>query len=147
MVRRPAGQETVLIAYTDALTGIEERHLQGFFVGWQQPPSPEKHLRLLRGSDRVALAIDTETGQVVGFVTALTDGVQSAFIPLLEVLPAYQGRGIGQTLMRRMLERLAHIPNIDLMCDPDVMPFYERFGMTPATGMVIRQRGARADAM
>lgn len=86
------------------------------------------------------LAIDPETGQVVGFVTALTDGVQSAFIPLLEVLPEYQGRGIGQALMNQMLERLARIPNIDLMCDPDVVPFYERFGMTRATGMVMRRR-------
>lgn len=127
-----------MIEYTDSLAGIEPHHLRGFFVGWWEPPSPEKHLRLLRGSDYVVLAIDMETGQVVGFITALTDGVQSSFIPLLEVLPAYQQRGIGQSLMRELLVRLTSIPNIDLMCDPDVVPFYERFGMIPATGMVRR---------
>ena len=126
------------ITYTDDLAGIDPRHLHGFFVGWWEPPSPEKHLRLLQGSAHVVLAIDTETGQVVGFITALTDGVQSAFIPLLEVLPAYQRRGIGQELVRRMLDRLADIPNIDLLCDPDLTSFYERFGMAPATGMMIR---------
>ena len=129
-----------MIEYTDSLAGIEPHHLHGFFVGWWEPPTPDKHLRLLRGSDHVVLAIDAEAGRVVGFVTALTDGVQSAFIPLLEVLPEYQRRGIGQELMRLMLDRLDAIPNVDLMCDPDVMPFYERFGMTPATGMVIRRR-------
>lgn len=85
------------------------------------------------------LAVDTATGQVVGFVTALTDGVLSGFIPLLEVLPAYQGRGIGQALMQRMLARLEHLPNVDLLCDPDVVPFYERFGMKGVAGMVLRR--------
>ena len=128
-----------MIDYTDSLDGIEPRHVAGFFVGWPHPPSPETHLRLLAGSDHIELAIDRETGQVVGFVTALTDGVLSGFIPLLEVLPAYQGRGIGRALMTRMLERLGALPNVDLLCDPDVVPFYERLGMKPAGGMVLRR--------
>jgi len=128
-----------MIDYTDSLAGIDPRHLDGFFVGWPHPPSPETHLRLLAGSDYVVLALDVETGRVIGYVTALTDGVISSFIPLVEVLPAYQGRGIGQGLMTRMLERLSHLPNVDLLCDPDVMPFYERFGMKPCVGTVLRR--------
>ena len=128
-----------MIDYTDSLDSIETRHLKGFFVGWPHPPSPETHLRLLSGSDYVVLAIDVETGQVVGFVTALTDGVLSGFIPLLEVLPTYQRRGIGQMLMTRMLDRLGHLANVDLLCDPDVVPFYERFGMMPVQGMALRR--------
>jgi len=128
-----------VIDYTDSLAGIGPEHLEGFFVGWPHPPSPETHLRLLSGSDHVVLARDVETGRVIGFVTALTDGVLSGFIPLLEVLPAYQGRGIGQELMTRMLDRLGHLPNVDLLCDPDVAPFYERFGMNPVGGMVLRR--------
>jgi GNAT superfamily N-acetyltransferase len=128
-----------MIDYTDSLVGIDPRNLDGFFVGWPHPPSPETHLRLLAGSDYVVLALDAETGRVIGYVTALTDGVISSFIPLLEVLPAYQGRGIGQGLMTRMLERLSDLPNVDLLCDPDVMPFYERFGMKPVGGMVLRR--------
>ncbi len=128
-----------MIDYTDSLDGIEPRHVAGFFVGWPHPPSPETHLRLLAGSDHIELAIDRETGQVVGFVTALTDGVHSGFIPLLEVLPAYQGRGVGRALMTRMLDRLGALPNVDLLCDPDVVPFYERLGMIPAGGMVLRR--------
>ena len=129
-----------MIDYTDSLDGIEPRHVAGFFVGWPHPPSPETHLRLLAGSDHIELAIDRETGQVVGFVTALTDGVLSGFIPLLEVLPAYQGRGVGRALMTRMLDRLRNLPNVDLLCDPDVVPFYERLGMKPAgRAMVLRR--------
>ena len=128
-----------MIDYTDSLAGIDPRHLDGFFVGWPHPPSPETHLRLLAGSDYVVLAFDVETGRVIGYATALTDGAISSFIPLLEMLSAYQGRGIGQGLMTRMLERLGHLPNGDLLCDPDVMPFYERFGMKPCVGMVLRR--------
>jgi GNAT superfamily N-acetyltransferase len=128
------------IAYADDPGGVEARQLRGFFVGWPRPLSPEAHRRLLAGSDLVVLAIDTDAERVVGFVPALTDGVLTGFIPLLEVLPAYQGQGIGRALMTRMLDRLGDLPNVDLMCDPDVMPFYERFGMRPASGMVIRRR-------
>ena len=49
-----------MIHYTDSLDGIETRQLDGFFVGWPHPPSPETHLRLLSGSDHVVLAIDVE---------------------------------------------------------------------------------------
>ena len=128
-----------MIDYTDSLAGVEPRHLSGFFVGWPHPPSPETHLRLLAGSDQIVLAIDRETGQVVGYVTALTDGVLSGFIPLLEVLPAYQGQGVGRALMTRILDRLGALANVDLLCDPDVMPFYERFGMKPVGGMALRR--------
>lgn len=129
-----------MIDYTDSLDGIEPRQLQGFFVGWQHPFPPERHLEMLARSDLAQLAVDSSTGQVVGFVAALTDGVQGAFITLLEVLPDYQGQGVGQALMEQMLARLSHIQTIELMCDADLIPFYERFGMNPATGMVLRRR-------
>ena len=71
--------------HTDSLAGIETGHLEEFFVDWPHPLSPETHLRLLAGSDHIVLAIDREHGQVIGFVTALTDGVPSGSIPLLAV--------------------------------------------------------------
>src|SRR4051812_15100168 len=117
-----------MITYSDSLTNITAEHLRGvFFVGWGNPPSPETHLRVLQGSAHVVLARDGE--QVVGYITALSDGVLAAYIPHLEVLPAYQGQGIGSELLRRMLDVLKHIYMIDLICDPDVQPFYKRLGM------------------
>lgn len=75
---------------------------------------------------------------VVGFINAVSDGVHAAYIPLLETLEPYQGRGIGSELVRRMLDSLRHLYQIDLMCDDDVRPFYERFDMMPAGGMIVR---------
>jgi ribosomal protein S18 acetylase RimI-like enzyme len=128
------------VRYTASLRGITADHLSGFFVGWPQPPSPETHLRILAGSDHVLLAIDDASGQVIGFINALSDGTLSAFIPLLEVLPEYQGRGIGSELVRRMLARLEGLYGVDLVCDDDLRPFYERFDMFAVTGMVLRRQ-------
>ncbi len=113
--------------------------LRGFFEGWRKPRTPEVHLEILSGSDLIVLAVDQNAGKVVGFITALTDGVQAAFIPLLEVSPDYRGQGIGSTLVREMLAKLEGLPSIDLMCDPGLQAFYERFGMSPSVGMIIRQ--------
>jgi ribosomal protein S18 acetylase RimI-like enzyme len=130
-----------MIRYVDALGGIAPEQVTGFFVGWRDPLPPEEHLRMLAGSDRVVLAIDEEAERVVGFIAALTDEVQGAFITLLEVLPDYQRRGIGEGLMRRMLDdHLGDIQTIELMCDPELVPFYARFGMKPSSGMVLRRR-------
>lgn len=127
-----------MIVYTDAVQDISSTQLSGFFVGWPNPPTPETHLRLLHGSDHVLLAVDDATGQVIGFITALSDGVLAAYIPLLEVLPAYQGQGIGSELVRRMLERLRSLYMVDLLCDPELQPWYERFGLQRASGMLVR---------
>lgn len=127
-----------MIRYSDSKAGVTPDMLQGFFQGWKSPRTPEEHLEMLKNSTHVMLAIDTETDRVVGLVTALTDHVQAAFIPLLEVLPEYQHQGIGTELVSRMLQKLKGIPCIDLTCDPAMQKFYARFGMAPSAGMVIR---------
>jgi ribosomal protein S18 acetylase RimI-like enzyme len=127
------------IRYTDNLAGITPDLLTGFFEGWCAPLTPERHLRLLKGSRHVVLAIDDSTGRVVGFINAVTDGTHSAFIPLLEVLRPYRGQGIGRNLVAEMLHRLREYPCIDLTCDPQLQPFYEKLGLMRSTGMILRE--------
>ncbi len=127
-----------MIRYTDALDGITADHLtRGFFEGWGNPPSPEVHHRVLKGSTHVWIA-RAEGTPVVGYITAITDGVLAAYIPHLEVLPAYRKQGIGGELVRRMIATLRDFYMIDLICDADVQPFYQRLGMRPYTGMILR---------
>jgi ribosomal protein S18 acetylase RimI-like enzyme len=127
-----------VIRYTDSLDGITADKLAGFFVGWPNPPAPATHFRILQGSYRVWLAVDADSDNVIGFISAISDGVLAAFIPNLEVLPEYQGQGIGTELVKRMFDSLKHLYSIDLICDEDVRPFYERLKMRSATGMVLR---------
>jgi ribosomal protein S18 acetylase RimI-like enzyme len=132
------------VSYTESLSGVTADQLRGgFFAGWPNPPTPESHLRILAGSSAVILARAND-GQVVGFITAVSDGVSCAYIPHLEVLAAYQGRGIGTELARRMLAKLRQLYMIDLVCDPSVQPFYERLGLRAVVGMVQRNYDRQA---
>jgi ribosomal protein S18 acetylase RimI-like enzyme len=125
-----------VIQYQTSLEGIRADQLEGFFVGWPNPPTAATHLEILKRATHVVLAMDGSS--VVGFVTAISDGILCAYIPLLEVLPTHQHQGIGSELMRRMLEMLHEIYMIDLLCDPDLQAFYSKVGMEESTGMLVR---------
>lgn len=127
-----------MIYYVETAESIQPSQLDGFFVGWPNRPSRETHLLILKRAYRVVLAIDERTNQVVGFINAVGDGVLTAYIPLLEVLPAYQNQGIGSELVRRMLAQAKDLYMVDLICDPELQPFYERFGMFSRVGMAKR---------
>ena len=127
------------IKYVDDINEITSEQLHGFFVGWKLPITSERHYEILRGSTHFIVAFDENEDKAVGCITALSDGVLSAFIPLLEVLPEYKNRGIGSELLRRMLKKLDNIVNIDLTCDSGLQPFYERFKMSRSSGMILRK--------
>ena len=127
------------IAYTSNISKLTPQNLEGgFFVGWKKRVSPAEHLGILINSYKTWVAIDETTGNVVGFINAISDGVLSAYIPLLEVLPSYQRRGIGKELIRRMIDDLSQFYMVDVICDENVQPFYESFGMFRHKSMILR---------
>jgi len=125
-----------MIEYIDSLETVTPAMLDGFFVGWPDRPGNETMLKILHGSYKVWLAFDD--GKCVGFVNAISDGINTAFIPLLEVLPDYKGRGIGTELMRRMDKSLSHLYATVLQCDDGVVPFYSRIGYMKGSAMYKR---------
>jgi ribosomal protein S18 acetylase RimI-like enzyme len=127
------------VTYQADLAAITPADLLGFFEGWPSPPSPDQHLALLENSYRRVLARDEDTGRVIGFINAISDGVLSAYVPLLEVLPEYRHRGIGSGLVERMLEALSELYMVDVVADADLVPFYERFGFVAGTALMIRR--------
>ena len=126
------------IKYIHSAENIEHLKLNGFFVDWPDSPSPQRHLDILRASHGVELAIDTSTNQVVGFINVISDGIYSAYIPLLEVLPAYQGQGIGKELLNRIVARYHHLYILDACCDESVEEFYASKDFIKVSGMVRR---------
>ena len=108
----------------------------GFFVGWPNPPPDERFRAILMHSDHVWMAIDQH--KMVGFVTMITDKVFYGFVPLLEVLPAYQGKGIGSTLITLMKQTGHYLYAIDLVCDDAKVALYERNGFRKSNGMMLR---------
>ena len=124
------------ITYTDKIEYLVANQLEGFFVGWPKHPDPEAHLEILNRSYTTWLAFDQD--HCVGFINALSDGLFYAYIPLLEVLPEYQGHGIGTELVRRMIETLESLYAIDIVCDESVAHFYKAIGFSRCVGMVKR---------
>jgi len=120
-----------------SLDGITPAQLHGFFEGWPNPPTPETLHHLLAHSYRISLAVE-EDGRVVGLAQAISDGVLTAFIPMLEVHTSHRGQGLGTELTRHLLEQLNHLYGVDLSCDDDVVPFYERLGLKRANAMYLR---------
>jgi GNAT superfamily N-acetyltransferase len=96
-------------------------------------------LDILQGSSHVVLALDSKSNKVIGFTTAISDSVLCSFVSLLEVQPDYQGRGIGQELMRRVLAQLKESYAIDLVCDKELSSFYQKFEMFPSIAMSLRK--------
>ncbi|MDX8046838.1 GNAT family N-acetyltransferase [Gracilibacillus sp. S3-1-1] len=124
--------------YTYSLDDISADMLEGFFVGWPNKPSMATHLKLLQSSSHIVLALDDKKQKVVGFITAISDGILSAYIPFLEVLPDYQNNGIGKVLVEKMFKELEDLYMIDLCCDDALVPYYEKIGMNKVNGMSIR---------
>jgi ribosomal protein S18 acetylase RimI-like enzyme len=127
-----------MMIYKNSLDGISSDMLEGFFVDWPNSPNAQTHLKLLQNSSKVVIALDDHTNQVVGFITAISDGILSAYIPFLEVLPEYKNKGIGKELVKQMLKELDDIYMVDLCCDDDLVPYYEKFGMIKSNGMLVR---------
>ena len=124
------------IQYTDSLNNIKSSQLNGFFVGWEKRPSHEVLFKVLNSSDHIVLAVYDD--KVVGFATAISDGVLSAYIPLVEVLPEYKKKGIGSALVEHLLKKLENIYMIDLLCDEEVEGFYKKFGFHKTSAMMLR---------
>jgi GNAT superfamily N-acetyltransferase len=132
----------VRIEYRTSAADLRWEQLDGFFVGWEVRPSAATLLEHLERSYRCAIAVDTSGDRVVGFASAVSDGLLAAYIPLVEVLPGWHERGIGTELMNVLLDQLKHLYMVDLACEDDVRPFYEKLGMTATTAMIRRNRRA-----
>lgn len=85
------------------------------------------HMIWIRSTKQSRLA---KMGQMVGFARATSDGVLSATIWDVAILPAWQRCGLGRALMERLTARLVQddIPTITLYAEPNVVGLYEKLG-------------------
>jgi GNAT superfamily N-acetyltransferase len=101
-------------------------------VWWTAARSSEAVDRMIEGSDVVVGLVDSASDRLVGFARAITDGVFLAVVLDVIVAPDVRGAGHGARLMDELLARpeLAGADSIELVCQPDLIEFYRRFGFT-----------------
>ena len=141
-MRRRLSFRSVMITYCKAHDAIDIPQLGALFIsagwGWRAE-DPVKLAATVEGSRYVVAAKDGD--RLVGFARAISDGVTNAYVTTVAVLPAYQGRGIGAELVKRLLEGKETIRFV-LHANPDVQDFYRKLGFEDAPDMFVRDRRA-----
>ena len=66
--------------------------------------------------------------RLIGYARVLTDDVYRAFLEDVVVDEAYRGQKIGDEMIRRLLERIAHVEDVILTTGENRRAFYERLG-------------------
>ena len=79
--------------------------------------------------DNTSLWLGAWQGErLVGFVRVLSDDRYRAFIEDVIVDEAARGQGVGHQLIEQVMQRLAHIEEVMLVCEERLVPFYEQHG-------------------
>jgi predicted N-acetyltransferase YhbS len=74
----------------------------------------------------------------VGAGRALADGLDAAYLADIAVHPDHQGRGLGQAIVRDLVQQCHGHRKIILYANPGAEPFYRRLGFLPMnTAMAI----------
>ena len=80
-----------------------------------------------------------EGDRQVGFARAATDGVSFVYLADVYVLPGYRGRGLGEELVREMVERGPFAELKWLLHTSDMHPLYRKLGFTEPTPKVMER--------
>jgi predicted GNAT family N-acyltransferase len=91
---------------------------------------------MLAGTDLVVALIQRPGERLVGFARVLTDFVYEALVLDVIVTEELRGTGLGATLMNAIVNhpRLASVRTIELVCQPELVSFYARWGFTDKVG-------------
>jgi len=103
---------------------------------WMADRTPTDVLDLLEHSDLVVALTHRPTDRLLGFARILTDYTYVALVLDVIVDEAHRGSGLGAALMDAVIHhpRLADVRSVELVCQPDLVPFYRRWGFTEEVG-------------
>lgn len=123
----PTAADRCGIRYSDSPL-FQPEELQRLFltVGWASADYPQTLAKAMRGYGTVLSAWDS--GKLVGLIAAMDDGVMTAYVHYLLVDPAYQGLGIGKSLVQRLKEHYKDYLRITLNATLTAVPFYQAQG-------------------
>jgi predicted GNAT family N-acyltransferase len=91
---------------------------------------------MLAASDVVVGLVDAPSDRLVAFARAITDRRYLAVVLDVIVEPALRGHGLGAQLMHEILGRdeLRCVESVELVCQPELVGFYRRWGFTDHVG-------------
>jgi GNAT superfamily N-acetyltransferase len=136
-LRRPLGGSLELDDDSGRVDRAEVHRFLSEESYWAAGRARETQDRLVDEASRVVGLYDGD--RQVGFARAATDGVSFVYLADVYVLPGYRGRGLGEELVREMVERgpLAHLKW--LLHTSDMHPLYRKLGFTEPSPKVMER--------
>ncbi|HEV7652499.1 MAG TPA: GNAT family N-acetyltransferase [Actinophytocola sp.] len=103
---------------------------------WARDRSPDDVARMVAASDLVFGLVHRASRRLVGFARVITDDVYLALVLDVVVAAEFRGTGLGATLLDAVVghPRVAGVRSVELVCQPELMPFYRRWGFTEHVG-------------
>lgn len=92
--------------------------------------------RMLAASDLLFAVVKKESGSLVAFARVLTDRTYLALVLDVIVAPEHRGDGLGRLLVESICSEpvLHNVASIELVCQPEHVPLYEKWGFTENVG-------------
>lgn len=108
---------------------IAELHVLYQSEWWTKGRSLEDVRVMVENSSLIVALLD-EDERLVAFSRILTDFVFRATIYDVIVAEALRGQGVGRLLMNAVAQhsRLQRVSTLWLCCNPEMVPFYEKWG-------------------
>jgi ribosomal protein S18 acetylase RimI-like enzyme len=108
---------------------------------WAEGRPRETQERLIREASRVVGLYDN--GRQIGFCRAFTDGLALAYLADVYVLPEYRGRGLGEELVREMVDNGPYAGVKWLLHTTDAHGLYRKLGFEEPSYKVLERRSTR----
>ena len=96
-------------------------------VNWKSADYPEQLFYSVVNSETVVSARNSRS-ELIGLMTAISDGGMNVFFPYLLVNPKYQGRGAGRNIVEIMLGKYIKTYRKILICSTANVEFYKKCG-------------------
>jgi GNAT superfamily N-acetyltransferase len=100
----------------------------------------------VRSAWRVVGVYRCDSGALVGFARAVSDGVSLAYLADVFITPGHRGRGLGKLLVAVMIDRGAGAGFHWLLHTADAHSMYAGFGFAPPNATLMERPGDRRTA-
>lgn len=113
---------------------------------WAHDRVREDVEEMLSASDVIVAIVIRRSNRLVAFARALTDRTYFAMVLDVVVANDFRQRGLGRLLLDTLVEHpaLSSVRSLELVCQPELVPFYRRWRFDEDVGASTLMRRVRS---